>query len=115
MKTQPLRNATAPTDVVLGGFRGKYLEWSVPTDIAFDKAHKDLALFPDCDEKTFQSWTARGWNSDRHQQAPGQVDRIWILDVNGERLVIDASYLPGAKADDRVELDKIIHSIRFLD
>jgi hypothetical protein len=25
---RPLRNATAPTDVVLGGLRGKYLEWS---------------------------------------------------------------------------------------
>jgi hypothetical protein len=69
---QPLRNATPPTDVVLGGFRGKYLQWSVPTDIAFDEPREDLALFPDCDENTFQSWTgAPGWASDRYQQAPG--------------------------------------------
>ena len=102
---QPMRHATAPTDVVLAGFRGKFLEWSVPTDIDFD----------DCDEGVFESWTARGWSSDRYQQAPGQVDRIWILDVNGERLVVDASYLPNATAHDRAELDSVVSSIRFLD
>ncbi len=52
---QPLRNATPPTDVVLGGVRGKYLQWSVPSEIAFDGDGLDLALFPDCDENTFQS------------------------------------------------------------
>jgi hypothetical protein len=113
---QPLRNATAPTDVVLGGFRGKYLEWSVPAEIAFDEAREDLALFPDCDEDTFQSWTgAHGWASDRYQQAPGQVDWIWILNVNGERLVVDASYLPAATARERRELKSVVDSIRFLD
>jgi hypothetical protein len=113
---QPLRHAAAPTDVVLAGFRGKYLHWSVPTEVAFDEAQPEKALFPDCDEDTFQSWTgALGWASDRYQQAPGQVDRIWILDVNGERVVIDASYLPTASARQRRELDSIVHSIRFVD
>jgi hypothetical protein len=113
---QPLRNATAPTDVVLAGFRGKYLEWSVPTDIAFDEARADQALFPDCDEETFQSWTgAPGWGSNRYQQAPGQVDWIWILDVDGDRLVIDASYLPAATARERRELKSVVESIQFVD
>jgi hypothetical protein len=65
-------------------------EWSVPIDIAFDEADKEKALFPDCDGQTFESWTANGWNGHRFQQAPGQVDRLWILDVNDERLVVDA-------------------------
>jgi hypothetical protein len=113
---QPLRNATAPTDIVLDGFRGKYLRWSVPTDIAFDETRPDQALFPDCDENTFQSWTgARGWASDRYQQAPGQVDRIWILNVKGARLLIDASHLPKATARDRADLERVVESIRFLD
>ena len=30
---QPLRNATKPTDVTLAGYRGRYLEWSVPSDM----------------------------------------------------------------------------------
>jgi hypothetical protein len=113
---QPLRNAAAPTDVVLARFRGKYLQWSVPTEIAFDEAQPEKALFPACDKDTFQSWTgALGWASDRYQQAPGQVDRIWILDVNGERVVIDASYLPTASARQRRELKSIVDSIRFVD
>jgi hypothetical protein len=113
---QPLRSATAPGDVVFGGFSGKYLQWSVPTNIAFDEAQPEKALFPDCDEKTFQSWTgAPGWASDRYQQAPGQVDWIWILDVQGEPLVIDASYLPTATARERRELKTIVDSIRFVD
>jgi hypothetical protein len=84
-------------------------------DIAFDEARREEALFPDCHEKTFQSWTSRGWNHDRYQQAPGQVDRLWILNVNGERLVIDASYFAEATADDRAELDKVVNSIHFVD
>ena len=112
---QPLRNATSPRDVDLAGMPGTFLEWSVPTDIAFDEAHKAKALFPDCDEQTFQSWTANGWNSDRFQQAPGQVDRLWILDVNGERLVVDAYYLAETSEEDRAELEKVVQSIRFLD
>ena len=112
---QPLRNATAPTDVELAGFRGKYLELSVPTDISFDEARKEEALFPDCDEATFLSWTARGWAGVRYHQAPGQVDRIWILDVDGQRLVVDAAYLPEATRQDRVELERVVDSIRFVD
>ena len=113
---QPLRDATAPTDVVLGGFSGKYLQWSVPKDVAFDRAQPEKALFTDCDEDTFQSWTgAVGWASDRYQQAPGQVDRIWILSVHGARLVIDASYLPTATASARRELKSVVDSIRFVD
>lgn len=102
---QPLRNATAPKHIVLDGFSGKYLELSVPTDIHF----------VDCDDGQFDSWTANGWAGGRYQQTPGQVDRIWILDVDGERLVIDASYLPNASPDDRAELDAVVKSIRFLD
>lgn len=57
---------------------------------------------------------ARGWNGDRYQQAPGQSDRLWILDVNGERLLIDASYGPHVTAADRAELAAVVDSIRFL-
>ena len=105
LANQPLRHATVPTDIELAGFRGKYLRLSVPTNIDFD----------DCDEGYFESWTADGWASDRYQQKPGQVDRIWILDVDGQRLVIDAAYLPEATAQDRAELERVVDSIRFLD
>jgi hypothetical protein len=102
---QPLRNATTAREIVLDRFKGKYLELSVPSDIDFE----------DCDDGQFDSWTANGWAGGRYQQAPGQVDRIWILDVHGARLVIDASYLPNASPHDRAELDAVVKSIQFLD
>ena len=42
------------------------------------------------------------------------MDRIWILDVNGERLLVDAFYLPRATAADRKELDDVVNSIQFI-
>lgn len=102
---QPLRHATPPTAAALDGHRARYLELSVPGDVRFDK----------CDEGVFESWTANGWASDRSEQKPGQVDRIWILEVDGRRLVVDASYLPGATASDRAELQHVVSSIRFPD
>jgi hypothetical protein len=115
LASRPLRNATSPKDVELDGLSGKFLQWSVPRNIAFDWSAPADALFTRCDENTFQSWTANGWNSDRFQQAPGQVDRLWILDARGERLVVDAYYLADTTAEDRAELERVVHSIRFLD
>ena len=102
---QPLRHATTPAAAALDGHRALYLELSVPTGVRFDE----------CDGGTFESWTANGWASDRSEQKPGQVDRIWIVEVDGQRLVVDASYLPGATPSDRAELARVVSSIRFLD
>jgi hypothetical protein len=101
---QPLRNATTPTNAVLAGVRGKYLRLSVPRHINFAQ----------CDRGYFETWTGLGWASDRWEQGPGQVDRVWILNVDGQRLVVDANYLPSATATDRAQLDRVVHSIRFL-
>ena len=104
LAARPLRHASRPTDVVLAGFRGKYLRWSVPSKINFSR----------CGQGYFESWRGRGWATDRWQQGPGQVDRLWILDVEGHRLVIDANYMPSATRKQRDELERIVHSIKFL-
>ena len=104
LATRPLRHASRPRDAELAGLRGKYLSWSVPSKIDFSR----------CGQGYFESWTGRGWSTDRWQQGPGQVDRLWILDLKGKRLVIDANYLPSATRAQRDELDRIVHSIKFL-
>jgi hypothetical protein len=113
LAARPLRNATAPVAVSLGGYSGKFLQWSVPTDIRFS----------DCDQGPgdtfgwFESWTGASLTSsgttDRYQQEPGQVDRLWIIDVEGRRLVIDAAYWPGATGQDRANLQRVVDSIAF--
>src|ERR671918_1767676 len=76
---------------VIDGYRGMQLEWSVPANIDFSK----------CDDVDFRSWTgvAGSWGGQRPVSAgPGAGRRLWILDVDGERLVIDGLYMPSADA-----------------
>jgi hypothetical protein len=110
----PMRNATAPRAVTLNGYDGEYLEWTVPDDIDVDAEGN----FPGCDETTdghrdFRSWTGLGWADARFQQGPGQVDRLWILDVGGHRLVIDAFSMPWAAEADVAEMLTVVESIQF--
>lgn len=99
----PTRHASEPVPVSIDGAEGTYLEWSVPGDVDFS----------DCDEGFFESWKGDVGGTDRYQQLPGQIDRIWILDVGDDRLVIDAFYLPATPTAQRNEIDTIIESITF--
>lgn len=113
---QPLRNASQPTDITLAGYSGKYLEWSVPADLSsstwtdFDACDLDPS---DLAHRNFNSWLGNGMGN-RYQQVPGQVDRLWVLDVDGQRLVIDATYSADTTEADREELAAAVASIRFI-
>ena len=110
-RRQPSRNATAPQDITVGGFQGVELEWSVPSDLDFSTCDEDELV----GDHPFKSWTAAAgtWAGERYHQGPGQVDRLWILDVDGERLVVDAWHMPAADHKDREALFEIMKSIRF--
>jgi len=112
---QPMRNASQPIDVTLGGYSGQYLEWSVPADMKsstwtdFDVCDIDPS---DVIHRNFNSWLGNGMGN-RYQQVPGQVDRLWVLDVDGQRLVIDATYSADTVQADRDELESAVASLRF--
>jgi hypothetical protein len=111
---QPKRNATKPIDVKLAGYSGRYLEWSVPADLK----SSTWTDFDDCDVDSdghhdFNSWLGNGMGN-RYQQVPGQVDRLWVLDVAGQRLVVDATYSPDTNPADRDELEEMVESLRFV-
>ena len=92
--------ATAPVDVVLDGFAGKHMVLTVPTDVDF----------ADCDQGEF-----RGWSDNtgccRYYQGPGQIEEVWILDVDGERILVRTSYFPELSAQARAEQQQVIDSI----
>lgn len=92
---QPLRGDGEPQDITISGYSGKMVELSIPRDLDFST----------CDENEPQSWLGRS------HQGPGQVDEIYVVDVNGLVLVIDASYMPDTPASVRAELDAIVDSI----
>jgi hypothetical protein len=111
---QPMRNATKPIDVTLAGYSGRYLEWSVPLDMKssapaeFDDCYAD----PSDGQHNFMSFTGNG-EGNRFQQVPGQVDRLWILDVDGHRFLVDATYSLDTSPTDRQQLQQIVESLRF--
>jgi len=115
LEAQSLRHATAPTGVTLAGYHGKYLQWSVP---AHWKVTGD-GNFAGCDvqpngHRDFVSWWGNGGVGERWQQEAGQVDRLWILDVNGQRLVVDASHAPGTTKAQLDEQDQVVQSLQFV-
>jgi len=115
LAAEPTRNATAPTDVMLAGYSGKYLQWSVPSDavVTGDGDFKGCDVQSD-GHRNFVSWTGHGGEGERWQQMAGQVDRLWILDVNGQRLLVDATHSPDATQSQLDEQDRIVQSLRFV-
>ena len=118
LAAQPVFASTEPAPVSLGGYDGLYLERTFPTDLkrrscvdgdGSPRTRVDLLNQPGF---YFDAWRvpSAGNNGDF---SPGQVDRIWILDVAGHRLVVVASYDPGNTPLQIAELDEMVASIRF--
>lgn len=116
LTTQRWRHATKPTDVRLGGYPGRSLEWSVPDDwvVTGDAEFEGCDVEPSSGLRDFVSWLGNG-EGERFQQVAGQVDMLWVLDVNGQRLLVDATYPPDTTDADRAELTGIVESLRFTD
>lgn len=109
LASRPLRNATTPVAVTFGGYHGEYMEWSVPADLKLS----DCDRGPGDTDGVFESWTGYGTGGTDRYEFPGQLDRLWILDVEGRRLVVDAYYMPGSTEQDRAELQQVVNSISF--
>ena len=106
---QRTRNASAPAEATLAGYKGVYLEWSVPPDMV-DGENCDK--WPDNGYRDFVSFLGVG-GSERYEQLANQIDRLWVLDVNGQRLVVDATYSADATDAQKTELGQVAESLRF--
>ncbi len=101
LATMPGLDATTPTDVTLGGYQGKQLTLTAPASTA------GCTLAPD----GYAIWQLP--LGAIHSMMPGERDRVWILDVDGQRLVIDAAEVPGQTAEAKAEIQGILDSIRI--
>jgi hypothetical protein len=88
--------------VALGGVIALRIDLSVPAVI-------DIST---CDLGEFRSWTewdvVGGANS---HSAPGQLDSVYMVDVDRRPLVIDAVHMPAASKEDLAELKAILGSM----
>ena len=95
---------STPTDVTVDGFAGTYMERTVDAGI-------NLA---DCDGGHFRPWLGTGGGLNERYLDPGQHDMLWIIDVDGVPLLIDASLGgAGTSAQDRAAHIQIAESVRI--
>jgi hypothetical protein len=117
----PFRVTSPPTDVTIYGYSGKHLELTVP-DMPFE-FRSDGTLFKECTgfdwhRRYLMSWiaphlVALGGYAFYGYTAPGHTEELWILDVEGTRLVIAADRSPGSPGKDVAEMRAILDSIRI--
>lgn len=103
LSSQASRDASEPVDVMVGGHAGKSIILHVPDD----------AVFAECEVGQFASYGTETDGLARYHQGPGQIDEIWILDVDGAILVIDATYRPDTSAGLIAEMRAIVESATF--
>lgn len=89
LQAQKLTTTTRPVPVSVDGHRGLYLEMTAADDLDFAK----------CRDRVLTVWEDGPlfFSDERH------VERLWILDVDGQGVVLDAA-VPAEPTDENVRL-----------
>lgn len=103
LAAQASRDATEPTDVTVGGYQGKRLTLHTPEDV----------VTGECELDEFAMYGTEEDPLGRYSQGPGQIDELWILDVDGTVVIIDAMSRPDTRAQLVEEMRTIIESTTF--
>jgi hypothetical protein len=90
----PKLDVTTPVDVTLAGYSGTYLDLEVPADIS------ECARYRPIDAHIYA-------------QGPGQRWHMWILDVDGVRVVVETNDYAGTSAERLAEQQAIIDSLEI--
>lgn len=90
----PSLDVTAPVDVTLAGYAGKYLDLLVPDDISECVRYQPM-------------------EGHIYAQGPGHRWHMWILDVNGVRVLVEANDYAGTSAERLAEVQAIIDSLEI--
>jgi hypothetical protein len=98
LASQPGIDAGPPTDVTVDGYRGKFIELTVTTDIET------------CGFQGFWLWASADGDR-RFVQGTNEMNRIYVLDVDGVRHTFYARIPARTTAADRAEIEAIIASI----
>jgi hypothetical protein len=102
LEAQKMTSITAPEPISLAGHDGLYLELTASQRIRPKT----------CTDRTFELWSS-GSDGRWLLFEPGQVDQLWILDVDGQTLVLDARSVPGVTPDQVDAITGIVGSVRF--
>ena len=105
LSSQASRDASEPVDITLGGYAGKSITLEVPDDVDFTE----------CDPGYGGSWDCGGDGMAPcgYHSGPGEIDTVYILDVDGLIMAWNTSYYAGTPAEDVAELEAIVQSASF--
>jgi hypothetical protein len=100
LTAQAETEATTPVDATVGGYAGKTVTLTVPMSYHQEPDVSREVEFAECDEAVYGFYGATtATEPERNAQGPGQVDELWILDVDGAIVILDVSYSPATPAD----------------
>ena len=105
LAAQKSRQASTPTALTVGGFSAKRIDLTVSPTLSTAT----------CTNGNLRYWPGAGpdLGSGMCCNRAGNTDAIYVVDVNGARLVIVARHYPGSSAADQAELQAIVDSIEL--
>lgn len=105
LSAQGSREASEPVDITLGGYAGKSITLEVPDDVDFTE----------CDAGYGGSWDCGGDGMEPcgYHSGAGEIDTVYILDVDGVIMAWNTKYYAGTPAQDVAELEAIVQSASF--
>ena len=92
--------ASEPEPVTLAGYRGQYVELAGPRHLSR------------CVDPEAGLWTSA--DGGRGIYNDGQVDLVWILDADGQRIVVNAAYSAASTASDIHKLTAMVESLEVV-
>lgn len=107
----PFQVTSPPRDTTIDGYHGQHLQLTVP-DMPYE-GRGDNTRFTNCISGELMSWMAPTLTYAFWGYAPRQVEEFWILDVDGNRLVIQANWSPDSPPQDITQMRAILDSIRI--
>jgi hypothetical protein len=96
---QTAYEVTSPTDVTLGGYSGKRMDLLLPSEGEYEACITHRRFHP--------------WEGSIYAQGLGNRWHLWILDVDGVRVIVHSQDFEATPAQDQVELQAIVDSIRI--
>jgi hypothetical protein len=101
---------SGPSDVTVGGHAAKRVVLTVPETVGCKAGDGGFYLWYDLGQG---SGCAGTQPCPRYASALGSTYSVWIIDVDGKRLFIEAESYKGASPQIRQELQRIVDSITF--
>jgi hypothetical protein len=95
--------SSSPTELTIGGFAAQHVRITIPDGAEFDPRDDGGAFYLFQDEGAGQIWGLE----------VGQMFDVYVVDVNGERLVLDAFHYPGTSAAHLAALEAVVDSIQI--